>query len=135
MSTAVTISGKNNNKMLKRSIDDTPAFEAGDATRIREVLHPKDGAVSLPYSLAYAELEPGTSSVPHILSQRSEVYIFTTGQGRVYVDDQMEPAAAGEVIHIPAGSRQHVENTGSEVLGFWCIVAPPWQAEDEIVLP
>jgi mannose-6-phosphate isomerase-like protein (cupin superfamily) len=119
--------------MLKRSIEDTPAFTAGDLTRIREVLHPKNEQIILPYSLAFATLEPGQASQPHILQERSEVYVILSGIGRAFVGEDSTTVKSGDVIHIPAGARQYVENTGSSELAFWCIVAPPWSADDEVV--
>lgn len=120
--------------MLKKSIKDTPAFTAGDLTCIREVLHPKnEKGLTLPYSLAFATLEPGEASEPHILQERSEVYVFVGGSGRVFVDEEQSEVQSGDVIYIPAGAQQYVLNEGTARLGFWCIVAPPWSADDELV--
>ncbi|MCB0634720.1 MAG: cupin domain-containing protein [Saprospiraceae bacterium] len=119
--------------MLKRSIEDTPAFTAGDLTRIREVLHPKNEAITLPFSLAFATLEPGQASQPHILQERSETYIIVSGSGIALVDEVQTEIKSGDVIYIPAGARQYVRNTGKRELAFWCIVAPPWSANDELV--
>ena len=120
--------------MLKKSVQSTKAFLAGDKTLIREVLHPKNEDIKLPYSLAHATLAPGQSSEPHILQESSEVYVFVRGTGLVFVDEQTTRAAPGNVIHIPAGAKQHVHNDGNTPLEFWCIVAPPWSAKDEFVL-
>lgn len=121
--------------MLKRSIEQTPVFIAGDNTLIREVLHPKNEAgVALPYSLAYATLPPGAASAPHILQSSSELYVFVKGQGSVHIDEESSPVAGGQVVLVPAGARQHVVNEGEVSLEFWCIVSPPWAASDELVL-
>jgi mannose-6-phosphate isomerase-like protein (cupin superfamily) len=119
--------------MLKRSVTSSLAFLAGDKTLIREVLHPKNETIDLPYSLAYATLEPGQSSVEHILQTSSEVYAFVRGSGQVFVNEESTWVKPGDVIHIPGGARQHVVNHGSEPLEFWCVVAPPWSAKDELV--
>jgi len=42
--------------MLHKSLEDLKAFEAGDKTNIIEVLHPKNDAISIGYSLAHASL-------------------------------------------------------------------------------
>lgn len=120
--------------MLKKSVKNTPAFLAGDNTQIREVLHPKNETINLPYSLAYATLAPGQSSKAHILQTSSEVYVFVRGSGQVFVNEEATGVAPGDVIHIPGGAQQHVVNNGSELLEFWCIVAPAWSANDELVL-
>ncbi|PHN03795.1 cupin domain-containing protein [Flavilitoribacter nigricans] len=120
--------------MLKKSVQDTPAFVAGDQTLIREVLHPKNETINLPYSLAYATLAPGQSSEAHILRTSSEVYVFVRGSAQVFVNEETTQVKPGDVIHIPEGARQHVRNDGNETLEFWCIVAPAWSAEDELVM-
>ena len=120
--------------MLKKSIADTPAFQAGDDTIIREVLHPKNEKLKLPYSLAFAILEQDLSSRPHLLKNSSEVLVFTQGKGKVYINDESTSVQAGDVVFIPGGARQYVKNEGEEPLKFWCIVAPPWSEKDEMIL-
>jgi mannose-6-phosphate isomerase-like protein (cupin superfamily) len=63
-----------------KNLSDIPAFRAADGTRLREVIHPANDSVSLPYSLAHASLNPGERSLPHILDN-DEVYAFRSGEG------------------------------------------------------
>lgn len=119
--------------MIKKTLDNVPSFTAGDNTQIREVLHPKNDGLELGYSLAYATLEPGQSSVPHVLRNSSEVYVIRKGRGRAYIGGETADVRPGDVAFIPAGARQYIENTGDERLEFWCIVSPPWSGEDEFV--
>jgi mannose-6-phosphate isomerase-like protein (cupin superfamily) len=76
--------------MLFKNLDAIPAFIAGDATLIREWLHPKNDAVNISYSIAFAELEPGAASLPHVLKTRTEVYLVLEGGGVAYVDGQAQ---------------------------------------------
>ncbi|MFN7115949.1 MAG: cupin domain-containing protein [Saprospiraceae bacterium] len=119
--------------MFKKSLLQIPAFTAGDATQIREWLHPKNDGVDLPYSVAFAELEPGTASLPHILQTRTEVYLVLEGEGVAYMGGQAQTMQPNDLILIPAGVEQYVENVGDTVLKFICIVSPPWSKEDEMV--
>lgn len=119
--------------MLFKNLDTLPAFTAGDATLIREWLHPKNDAVDLPYSLAFAELEPGAASLPHILQTRTEVYLVLEGTGMAYVDEKAQPIQKNDLLLIPAGVEQYVENVGDSTLKFICVVSPPWSKEDEVV--
>ncbi len=118
---------------MNRHIQDVPAFIAGDATQIREVLHPKNESFQLPYSLAHAELAPGQSSLPHRLKACSEVYVPIEGLGTAFLNGEAHTMQAGTVIYIPAGVEQYVRNDGATPLRFWCIVAPPWDAGQEEV--
>jgi mannose-6-phosphate isomerase-like protein (cupin superfamily) len=117
--------------MIYKHIDEVPAFVAGDATHIREVLHPKNDGNDLLYSLAHATLEPGAASLPHTIKERSEAYIITEGHGTAYVGGKAMVLSPGVVVLIPAGVEQFVRNEGSGPLRFWCIVSPPWQADQE----
>lgn len=119
--------------MIKKSIFAIPPFMAGDHTLIREVLHPKNEAVPMSYSLAHAELEAGKASLPHRLMERSEVYIILEGEGTAYVDGQATHLKTGDVLFIPAGAEQYLDNTGAQRVHFLCIVDPAWSGESEIV--
>ena len=118
--------------MLTRSLSDCKEILAGDNTLLRELLHPVRNGAAIRYSLAHAKLPRGTASLPHRL-KTSEVYYFISGQGRMHVDGEVTPVGPEQVLYVPPGSLQHVENTGTDELVFLCIVDPAWRAEDEEV--
>lgn len=120
--------------MLKKSISKMNAFEAGDKTWLIEVLHPANDEVDTGFSLAHASLEAGESSLPHILNQCSETYYFLKGHGKIVVNQELETIKAGDIIFVPKGANQYVENDGTEQLEFLCIVSPAWYAEQEEIL-
>lgn len=119
---------------MKKSIADLQNFIAGDKTIIKEVLHPKNEAVNINYSLAHATIRVGEASEPHILTHSSELYYILEGQGRAYVDGIITNLKKDELLLIPAGAKQHIVNTGDSDLQFLCVVSPPWQAEEEEIL-
>ena len=41
---------------------------------------------------------------------------------------------AGTLVYVPPGALQWMENTGDRDLVFYCIVDPPWHADDETVV-
>lgn len=120
--------------IVKKNIASLASFMAGDATLIKEVLHPNHEGLPIRYSLAQAQLAPGDSSYPHVLTQQSELYIFLQGTAKVFVGEEETEAKAGEIVWIPPGVKQWVHNTGTNDLVFFCIVDPPWQKEDEQIL-
>lgn len=120
--------------MLFKNLKNIPEFIAGDKTIIKEVLHPKNDAVELGYSLAHAVVKPGEKSLPHILHTKSEAYFILEGQGMVYIDKKSKLLSKGDTVLIPAGANQWIENTGSEDLEFLAIVSPPWSEETEEIL-
>lgn len=122
--------------LLPVLITDLEACEeitAGDATVLRELLHPDKANLEIRYSLAHAKVKPGHNSLPHRL-KTSEVYYILEGQGIMHVDGESAQVRAGQAVYIPPNSIQHIQNTGKSDLEFLCIVDPAWKAEDEEVL-
>ena len=65
------------------------------------------------------------------LLQQIEAYYILEGTGMAWVAGECAPVARGDVVFIPAGDEQWIENTGEGTLKFAAIVAPPWRAEDD----
>ena len=49
----------------------------------------------------------------------------------MHIDDEKETVNPGQVIYIPANSKQYIENIGTNELKFLCIVYPMWKEKDE----
>jgi mannose-6-phosphate isomerase-like protein (cupin superfamily) len=118
--------------MLIQSLDQCPEFIAGDATRLRELLHPDKQPLAIRYSLAHAIVLPGQTSKPHAL-QTAEVYYILSGMGEMHIDEEAKTVQPGDAIYIPPTACQFIRNLGTEPLVFICIVDPAWRVEDEIV--
>jgi len=118
--------------MIKRLID-CEEFTAGDGTQLREILHPDKGVFSVGYSLAYAKLAPGLTSLLHRL-RTSEVYYILAGRGRMELDGKLTEVGPGDTVYIAPSLTQRITSLGPENLEFLCIVDPAWRAEDEEVL-
>ncbi len=119
--------------MTVKRLSSVNAFTAGDLTQIQEILHPKNDAVAIPYSLAYATLAKNEASTPHVLQTSVEVYFILEGTANAYIGTEVTGIQRGDSVLIPAGVKQYIENTGESALHFLCIVSPPWSKEDEIV--
>lgn len=113
--------------------DSARQIVAGDGCFLRELLHPDNDPVALPYSLAYAYVEAGGRTLDHLLEQ-SEVYYVIAGRGTMVLDDVPHTVETGSSYYIPAGCRQWLQNDGETRFEFLCIVAPPWTADGETVL-
>lgn len=118
--------------MLVQKLNYCPEFTAGDATLLRELLHPDKQPIDLRYSLAHAIVPVGQTSKPHSL-KTSEVYYILAGVGEMHIDDETQRVEPGDAIYIPPNAKQYIHNSGSEPLIFLCIVDPAWRKEDEIV--
>lgn len=119
--------------MFVKKTSECDAFVANDGCTIRELLHPKNDAVDLPYSLALAVVDVDRKSYQHKLEQ-TEVYHILQGHGRMFIDNENSEVVVGDVILIPAGILQWIENIGSESLVFTAIVNPPWTEDGDVRL-
>lgn len=113
-----------------KKLGDCDEFTANDGCRIREVLHPKNDSLDLPYSLAAARVEPGKHTYRHRLRE-TEVYYILAGTGRMHIDDEVREVTRDEAVFIPPGTVQWIENTGEEELRFIALVNPPWSEEGD----
>jgi mannose-6-phosphate isomerase-like protein (cupin superfamily) len=119
--------------MLIRDVADYTHERVIDRSLLIELLHPDKvaGAEGLGCSVAHAEVPVGEATLPHVLHESTELYYILEGIGEMHIDREQAPVHAGQIVHIPPGTRQFIRNTGRESLVFLCIVAPKWQAADE----
>ncbi|WP_036477963.1 cupin domain-containing protein [Myxosarcina sp. GI1] len=118
--------------MLVQKLSEMAEFVAGDGTQLRELLHPDKQSLELGYSLAWASVPVGQTSLPHSL-EFSEVYYLIGGRGKMFIDDETREVEAGDAIYIPPNAKQYIQNLGEEPLVFICIVDPAWKKEAETV--
>lgn len=88
---------------------------------IREILNNPATAEA---SLAECRVEPGVTTQLHRLAV-AEWYLIRAGRGRMQVG-QRNPfeVSEGDVVAIPAGDAQRIENIANEDLVFWCLCMP-----------
>lgn len=113
--------------MLIKSTTDCVSYTAIDGCQIREVLHPSQDSIALPYSLAVAEVAVGARTYRHRL-QQAEVYYLLEGTGLMHIDHEAREVRAGDAVVIPAGTEQWIENLEATPLRFIALVSPPWSA-------
>ena len=76
-------------------------------------------------SIARARVEPGKTTRFHSLKGVTERYVIQQGVGVAYIGDGVGiDVCAGSVIVIPAGVKQKIHNTGSDMLVFLAICTP-----------
>jgi len=119
--------------MIIKSLTGAAGFRAGDASFLRELLHPDKMPLDIGYSLAHAVVKPGEKTLPHWL-ESSEVYYVLEGRGLMRIDDERAEVEAGQAVYIPPAAVQSIENIGPGDLAFLCIVDPAWRADHEDVL-
>ncbi len=119
--------------MIVKSLGTITAIAAGDASALRELLHPAKEPLAIGYSLAHAVVKAGGKTLPHRL-KGAEVYYVLEGRGLMHVGDETAEVAAGQAVYIPPLAVQAIENLGPGDLVFLCIVDPAWAPDGEEVL-
>ncbi len=120
-----------NSEIYTKHLNQCKEIIANDGCRLKELLHPKNDPLDLPYSFSVATVEPGKSTYRHTLRQ-SEVYFILEGHGRLHVGSETTDLVKGATALVPARQEQWLENTGETELEFIVIVSPPWREEDDI---
>ena len=118
--------------MIIKSADNL-FFKANDLTNLTEVLHPKNNKLDLPYSLAFAYLEAGETSLLHVLKE-TEVYFIMKGKGEIRLGEIRYFIEKGDCVVVLPDIEQSVTNTGECRLEFLCIVSPPWTESGEKII-
>lgn len=121
--------------MIIVDIHRTKYSEVLDKTLLCELFHPKNypDLVSSRYSVAHARLGRGSASLSHTLISSTEVYYILQGTGRMHIGEEEALVRPGQLVYIPPGKVQYIENCGSDELEFLAIVDPSWQETDEIL--
>jgi mannose-6-phosphate isomerase-like protein (cupin superfamily) len=106
---------------IKRS-NEADEFETAERCSILEVSNdPDDPTVSI----ARARVKPGITTEWHKLTDTAERYLIISGTGCVEVGTlKAINAHVGDVVRIPAGTRQRITNTGDDDLIFYAICTP-----------
>jgi mannose-6-phosphate isomerase-like protein (cupin superfamily) len=109
------------------------AFITADGSEIRELAGvPSQNAEN--QSLAEATVPPGHDTIEHYHRKTEEIYLFTSGAGRMRLGDEEADVRAGDCVVIPPGVRHKLWNTGSEPLVLLCCCAPAYSHEDTVLL-
>jgi mannose-6-phosphate isomerase-like protein (cupin superfamily) len=120
--------------MRTERLDTTEPFITKDGSEIRELAGtPTGNAVN--QSLAEATVPPGAETEEHYHRVSEEIYLFTSGRGRMRLGDEEADVAAGDTVVIPPRTSHKLWNTGTEPLRLLCCCAPPYSHEDTVLVP
>jgi mannose-6-phosphate isomerase-like protein (cupin superfamily) len=112
-----------------RSYPQIEPFVTLDGSEIREWA----GRVSAPaqnQSLAEATIPVGGATTAHYHRTTEELYLVTSGQGRLVIDGEEQAIGVGDCALIPPGAEHKLFNAGSEPLRIICACAPAYSDED-----
>ena len=80
-------------------------------------------------SVAKARVNPGVTTAMHHLKGVTEIYLITSGIGKVVIDSLQSEVVSGDVVVIPPGVSQKITNVGKTDLIFFCVCLPRFVPE------
>ena len=118
--------------MERIRLEDRQHFVTADGSLIRELVGIPSGN-GQQQSIAEATVPPGAETVEHYHRTTEEVYLFTSGEGRMRLGDQEGQVRAGDTVVIAPGVRHKLWNAGSLPLVLLCCCAPPYRDSDTVL--
>jgi mannose-6-phosphate isomerase-like protein (cupin superfamily) len=115
--------------MRIENLERVEAFITKDGSEIRELAGTPTGN-SAHQSLAEATIPPGGETQEHYHGVAEEIYLFTSGSGRMRLGGEETEVGEGDTVVIPPGARHKLWNGGDEPLKLLCCCAPPYSHED-----
>jgi mannose-6-phosphate isomerase-like protein (cupin superfamily) len=113
-------------------LEDREQFVTADRSLIRELVGIPSGN-SVQQSIAEATVPPGAETVEHYHRITEEVYLFTSGEGRMRLGDEEVDVRAGDTVVIAPGVRHKLWNSGPQPLVLLCCCAPPYRDDDTVL--
>jgi mannose-6-phosphate isomerase-like protein (cupin superfamily) len=119
--------------MRIENLERVDAFKTKDGSEIRELAGiPTGNAVN--QSLAEATVPAGGETEEHHHGVTEEIYLFTSGSGRMRLGDDESDVTVGDTVVIPPGVRHKLWNTGSEPLKLLCCCSPAYSHDDTFLV-
>ncbi len=102
--------------------NEVPPYYFQERCYVREILNtPAVQGISI----AHITVSPGETTAWHILEESDEQYYILSGSGEMETDGQgLGGVSAGDLVHLPAGTRQRIRNQGETALVFLSICTP-----------
>jgi mannose-6-phosphate isomerase-like protein (cupin superfamily) len=108
-------------------------FITADGSSIRELAGVPTGNAAN-QSLAEATVPPGGATIEHFHRTSEEIYLFTSGMGRMVLGDQEGEVRAGDTVVIAPGVRHKLVNEGEDPLVLLCCCSPAYSHEDTVLV-
>jgi mannose-6-phosphate isomerase-like protein (cupin superfamily) len=82
-------------------------------------------------SVARARVEPGVTTAWHSVDGTIERYVMAEGHGRMWIGENApEDVGPGDLVTIPAGTKQRITNIGDRDLVFYCVCTPRFEQKN-----
>jgi mannose-6-phosphate isomerase-like protein (cupin superfamily) len=109
-----------------------PAYVTRDGSEIREWVAP--GTPGRRQSLAEATVPAGGSTLAHFHRESEEIYLVTSGSGRLLLGEQTQAIRPGDCVVIPPGTIHRLWADPGAPLVVVCSCVPPYSHEDTVLV-
>lgn len=109
------------------------AFITADGSSVRELAGIPSGNAAN-QSLAEAVVPPGGATIAHLHHRSEEIYLITSGSGRMRLGADERPVRAGDCVVIPPGVAHKLWAAEREPLTLLCCCAPAYSDADTQLL-
>jgi mannose-6-phosphate isomerase-like protein (cupin superfamily) len=113
--------------------EDREPFITADGSQIRELAGVPSGNAAN-QSLAEATVPAGADTIEHYHRTTEEIYLFTSGRGRMRLGDDDFDVHAGDCVVIAPGVRHKLWASDDAELVLLCCCAPAYSHEDTVLL-
>jgi len=113
-------------------LDQREPFITLDGSQIRELAGVPSGNAAQ-QSLAQATVPPGARTEAHYHRRSEEIYLFTSGTGRMLLAGAVAAVRAGDCVVIAPGAEHQLVNDGDEPLVLLCCCSPPYSHDDTVL--
>jgi mannose-6-phosphate isomerase-like protein (cupin superfamily) len=113
--------------------EDRGPFITADGSEIRELAGIPSGNAAN-QSLAEATVPGGADTIEHYHRTSEEIYLFTSGRGRMRLDNDEFDVRAGDCVVIAPGVRHKLWSGSEGPLVLLCCCAPAYSHEDTVLL-
>ncbi|HWD66077.1 MAG TPA: cupin domain-containing protein [Solirubrobacteraceae bacterium] len=108
-------------------------FITADGSSIRELAGVPSGNATN-QSLAEAVVPSGGQTIAHLHRSSEEIYLFTSGSGRMRLGDQERTVQAGDCVVIPPTVPHKLWADAQAPLVLLCCCAPAYSHADTVLL-
>lgn len=108
-------------------------FITADGSSIRELAGIPSGNAAN-QSLAEAVLPAGNQTIAHLHHRSEEIYLFTSGSGRMRLGDEERPVRAGDCVVIPPRTPHKLWADERQPLVLLCCCSPAYSDADTELL-
>ena len=112
--------------------DELKAYVTRDGSEIREWVAP--GTPGRRQSLAEAMVPAGGATLAHYHRLSEEIYLVTSGRGRLRLGDEVREVGPGDCVVIPPGTVHQLCADADAPLVVVCSCVPPYAHDDTVLI-